>query len=284
MNADETSGDGMTDRDLDRILAEANAELLGHIETATDAAVTLAAIMARPQISYHPGRPSPAGEAAIILAERSLAYRIDRALARAGSLGSALSDADARRRATAEARSRNRARRFARAFDRAVAFGWTASRAWAIMRAREDAVALASDLARARALACAVGFALDGRLTENLAEITQILEHETDLADHGADLDRACARADDLKHSLDRQRTLVPRFEAIEEVDASGVDLSALDLPDMSVLEGVVWTDETAWPPGVHEQVIPLSEEIDLGVYKVRSDGSDREPSVLVEQ
>jgi hypothetical protein len=164
MNTDETSGDGMTDRDLDRILTEANAELLGHIKTATDPAVTLAAIMARPQISYHPGRPSPAGEAAVILAERSLAYRIDRALARAGSLGSALSDAVASSRATTEARSRNRARRLARAWDRAAALGWTASRAYAIFRAREDTVALASDLAHARALACAVGFALDGRL------------------------------------------------------------------------------------------------------------------------
>jgi hypothetical protein len=121
-------------------------------------------------------------------------------------------------------------------------------------------------------------------LPENLTEITQVLEHETDLAEHGADLDRACARADDLKRSFERQRTLIPRFEAVDEVDASGVDLSALDLPDMSVLEGVVWTDETAWPPGVHEQVVPLSEEIDRGVYKVRRGGSDREPSVLVEQ
>jgi hypothetical protein len=65
------------------------------------------------------------------------------------------------------------------------------------------------------------------------------------------------------------------------EVDASGADLSALDLADMSVLEGVVWTEETTWPDGIREQVQSRSLEIRPGVYRVHG-GSERDPSELI--
>lgn len=71
---------------------------------------------------------------------------------------------------------------------------------------------------------------------------------------------------------------LIGRLHAAE-VDASGVDVSAIDLADMSVLEGVVWTEETTWPDGVREQVQPpQSDEIRPGVYQVRR-GSGRDLS-----
>jgi len=65
------------------------------------------------------------------------------------------------------------------------------------------------------------------------------------------------------------------------EVDASGADLSALDLTDISVLAGVVWTEETAWPPGIAGQVRVRSREIRPRVYRVCG-GSQRDPSELV--
>jgi hypothetical protein len=279
MNTGETSSGRMTDPELEQILAAANAELLEHIEAATDPSLTLSAVMARPPVSYFPGRPSPAGEAAVILAERSLARTIDRARDNAGSIHRALADVLDRNRARDNARTRasNRARAIARAVDRSLAIAYNIASANALYRARADARDLGQTLGHARAIARAVDFALDGQLAENLAAIAQALYPEPDFADLG----RGCDRALDLKCALNRHSVLVPRFDAVE-VDASGVDLSALDLPDMSVLEGVVWTDETIWPPGVREQVDPLSHEIDAGVYQVQSGGSEREPSRLV--
>jgi hypothetical protein len=53
------------------------------------------------------------------------------------------------------------------------------------------------------------------------------------------------------------------------EVDVSGADLSGMGInPDL--LNGVVWTDQTSWPPGVASQVRAHSTEIRAGVYQVR--------------
>ena len=49
----------------------------------------------------------------------------------------------------------------------------------------------------------------------------------------------------------------------------------------MSVLVGVVWTEETAWPPGIADQVRARSRAIRPGVYRVCG-GSERDPSELV--
>ena len=64
-------------------------------------------------------------------------------------------------------------------------------------------------------------------------------------------------------------------------VDASGADLSGLNLTDMSVLEGVVWTEETKWPSGVRDQVRLRSREIRVRVYQVCG-GGKREWAGLV--
>jgi hypothetical protein len=99
---------------------------------------------------------------------------------------------------------------------------------------------------------------------------------------------RARARARDLARDLNGQlqgaidwaQELFGRLHA-GEVDASGADLSALDLADLSVLEGVVWTEGTTWPPGLRIKVLLRSHEIRPGVYRVHG-GSERDPSELI--
>lgn len=68
---------------------------------------------------------------------------------------------------------------------------------------------------------------------------------------------------------------------ALIEVDASGADLSRADFRDLDVLEGVIWTAETIWPPGVAGPIRDRSAEIRPGVFQVRG-GSERNPSGLV--
>lgn len=54
------------------------------------------------------------------------------------------------------------------------------------------------------------------------------------------------------------------------EVDVSGADLHQLDLPDLDVLDRVVWTEDTTWPAAVSGKVRARSEEIRPGVFQVR--------------
>jgi hypothetical protein len=54
-------------------------------------------------------------------------------------------------------------------------------------------------------------------------------------------------------------------------IDASGADLSAADVSDVALLEGVIWTEKTTWPPGEAKRIRAYSKEIKPGVYKVRS-------------
>jgi hypothetical protein len=67
---------------------------------------------------------------------------------------------------------------------------------------------------------------------------------------------------------------------AAVQVDASGADLSEADLPNLDVLDGVIWTPETTWPPGVRERVRQRSRPIGPGVYQVCG-GSERDPAGL---
>ena len=139
------------------------------------------------------------------------------------------------------------------------------------------------DLARLRVVARACGLARD--LDLDLDRATLDLDRAWATLDHArAPLDRARKLARDLifeiQNALRYARDLARRFEAVE-VDASGADLSALDITNIWVLEGVVWTEETTWPPGVREQVQSRSREIRPGVYKVQG-GSERDPSQLI--
>ncbi len=94
------------------------------------------------------------------------------------------------------------------------------------------------------------------------------------------DLASACDLASDLASDLDIDLGPIRHLSTIQ-VDASGTDLSHGAFPDLSVLEGVVWTDDTIWPPGMAPQVLARSMKIRPGVYQVRG-GSEREWARLI--
>jgi len=71
-------------------------------------------------------------------------------------------------------------------------------------------------------------------------------------------LDRARTRAVNLIHDLDAQL-----------VDASGADLSALDIKHLDALDGIIWTDQTTWPSHIADQIGARSEQIRPGVYQI---------------
>jgi hypothetical protein len=247
--------------------------------------------------------PLPREQAAAIIAMRArvrdLADALADALASARGLYLAVRDLD-----WAEARGRavpglardlalarditcdlTRARALARHFTRASASGrdFEVDYAIGLTRAADSADDLVRDLAIAHGLARAVDLA--GDLARDLS-FAHGLGCVRDLAD-ARDLagSRARDRVADLVRCMEVvlgcAKELVGRFHA-GEVDASGADLSALDLTDISVLEGVVWTEETAWPPGVWDQVKPpRSRVIRPGVYQVCS-GNERDPFELI--
>lgn len=104
--------------------------------------------------------------------------------------------------------------------------------------------------------------ALDSALASDVFD-TRTLVPESSLDN---DLARACDLARDLA-----------RRSLAQQVNASGADLSALEIERIEILEGVTWTDQTRWPAGIKELVRETSEEIGDGVYQVRTgDTPDR--------
>ncbi|WP_331770967.1 hypothetical protein OG948_45860 (plasmid) [Embleya sp. NBC_00888] len=55
-----------------------------------------------------------------------------------------------------------------------------------------------------------------------------------------------------------------------EAVDASGADLSRLDLVDTGPLAGVVWSRTTVWPVRIAPMIRARSHRVAAGVYRVR--------------
>jgi hypothetical protein len=53
-------------------------------------------------------------------------------------------------------------------------------------------------------------------------------------------------------------------------VDASGADLSGLDLRRLDALDGVTWTQATRWPSAIAEQVQVHSAQEQPGRYRIR--------------
>ncbi|WP_282203612.1 hypothetical protein [Kitasatospora fiedleri] len=56
---------------------------------------------------------------------------------------------------------------------------------------------------------------------------------------------------------------------ASRQVDASGADLTHLDVRVLNVLANVLWSDATRWPSRLEEHVRACSEELRPGVYLV---------------
>ena len=266
MNTCENSG-GMADRDLDQILAAANRELLERIETVIDPNPTLIAIMARRTPAAGSGSPratSPASEARQTLAVLVIGIRsCTRELIRVAK------------------RARDLAR--ARVFD--VEFAGTR--------------ALTRDLARTRTLARVLALALDRALTlDRAADLDRAHAHARDLnrdLNRVANLVRARALSDDLEPAFDRDRAHaldrdldraladacnLKRAIGGQQVDASGADLSDVTIGHLDDLEGVIWTSQTTWPPGIEAQVRASSRQILPGVYQVGR-GNDPDRSAL---
>lgn len=55
-----------------------------------------------------------------------------------------------------------------------------------------------------------------------------------------------------------------------QQMDAAGADLSDLEIRRVDALNGIIWNDQTTWPPGIVYQIRAQSVEIQPGVYQVR--------------
>jgi hypothetical protein len=67
-----------------------------------------------------------------------------------------------------------------------------------------------------------------------------------------------------------------------QHVDASGADLSGMEIRQLDPLDGIVWTPHAIWPPAIAAQVEAHSAELRPGVYQVRlGDTRDRNPLAL---
>jgi hypothetical protein len=60
------------------------------------------------------------------------------------------------------------------------------------------------------------------------------------------------------------------------EIDASGADLSDIYLPDVEILDLVIWTYETSWPDGMLGQIENHSVEIKAGIFQIHSGGQSK--------
>ena len=279
MNAnDETRDHGeMSDPELDLLLTEANHELLEHIQAVADPTPTLTAIMAMNDPAK--GHETTQAAAALTISLRAKAHSfasdldyaeriavhldetlahirslryalsrvhdLDEALARACSLGDALARDlnETLARYHAHVRALTRVRDLPGDLDDALALVRD------LARDLDDALALVRDLARDLDDAPARG--------EDIAQALDVARARAcTLRPFLAD---ANARAEDLKSKLDMQ-----------QVNASGADLSGLKIQYVDVLNGVIWTHQTIWPPDIAEQVLAQSEEIQPSVYQVR--------------
>ena len=119
----------------------------------------------------------------------------------------------------------------------------------------------------ARAHARASGRAL-GRARELGRELALALDHAPDL--ELGRLISTLGRAPDLARELARD------LDA-QQVDASGADLSDLEIRHLDVLDRIIWTRQTTWPSRVADQVEARSVEIRPGVYQIHfGNTSDR--------
>jgi hypothetical protein len=246
-----------------------------------------------PPVSSSVGIPLAGGRAAVIIASRSHALDLAHSLDLAHTLALALSQNRVGPLAVA------RALAFDRDFFLAMTRAIELAAARSVARDPGSAPGLASGLERildiardcAHALILSLDHSRDRSLVSARAYIEQILAGVDRAREYGHALDhtrirarkhaRALTCAHEIRSALSHAGELVRQLGAVE-VDASGADLSALDITNMSVLEGVVWTDKTTWPPGVREQVEPpWSREIRPGVYRVQG-GNQRDPSTLI--
>jgi hypothetical protein len=119
--------------------------------------------------------------------------------------------------------------------------------------------------AHPRRIAIAFGFAraLD-RIQVRM--LTNALVHA---ADRGTVSRDVYDLAGEIARALNRIQ-LLARPAEVQSVDASGADLSRVKIRDLVILDRVVWTQQTIWPPGIADHVREESDKIGEGLYQVR--------------
>ncbi|MET8142713.1 hypothetical protein ABZU32_20605 [Sphaerisporangium sp. NPDC005288] len=101
---------------------------------------------------------------------------------------------------------------------------------------------------------------------------------------NASDFSGARAAAREFDHAIARavaHARALTRVLDEAAVDASGMDLSDLQVPYLDLLVGVIWTQETIWPVEITAEIRARSHEIRPGVYQVVG-GNEREDAGLV--
>jgi hypothetical protein len=261
MNHDE-HGDslGLTEQQLDSLLRAADDDLLDYVRATSNPAAGLAALMTRAE--------EPLGSDGSDLLTR----RVVAVIALRG-------DARAIARAIDDARDRDRERgmEFTRAleFDRERALSQGHTDNQALIRAFARIRSLAGTLAQGIDLALDINHNLAQARVSNIAQ--SLLQSLGTGRARGRDPERRRGSGPVFTLELARGHIwqLIDVLDTVP-VDASAADLSHLEITDFAVLWGVVWTKKTVWPPQIQERVGLLSEEIGLGVWRVRG-GTERE-------
>lgn len=111
-------------------------------------------------------------------------------------------------------------------------------------------------------------------------EISVFEKHAGEIHNHSA---QAILRQEGLAGDLKTAAHLNPsNYLESMEIDASGADLSDAYLPDIEILDRVIWTHETTWPVAMENEVRAHSLMIREDVYQVCSGGRTRPKSVDV--
>jgi hypothetical protein len=226
--------DEITDTELNQLLAAGNRGLLDHIEATAVPELILTAIMTQ--------RTQPSAVAPILATSKN-----------PGQIPAALM-------ISTRIRAHELVFALTVALDLALEVWTDLNRARAYIRARD----IARDLDHRRAFALDLARVLDSDLARELAST----------------LDRAFARALGrgvfvrpldivVRRALDLARELASTLDA-QHLDASDTDLSDMEIGHLDALDGIIWTNQTTWPPGIADQVRVHSQEIRPGLYQVR--------------
>ena len=85
--------------------------------------------------------------------------------------------------------------------------------------------------------------------------------------DVASDIARAAAIV--LAGAQDQARSIAQHLDSYE-LDASGEDLSGVEIRHLDALDGITWTRETTWPSAIAGDIEGNSYEIQPGVYQIR--------------
>jgi len=310
MTSDKSSyHDGLTDSDFDRFLTAVNKDLLAYIETAADPTLTLTAIMDGIASASRSADGGVTITASVSNARRTPAVlaigirSINRGLARtrglARGIGIGLDPGLVLARVLVDVDDLKVARELARTVDIELTRNLAGDRGRVL--ALEGVLVVILGLARildhGDDVTHSSGLARDlARVLDQARDLARILDLAHDLADNltrnltrTRDLARALNSAvdlvDNIHDALAHDRALasdLARHLYTQRVDASGADLSDIAIEDVDVLDGVIWTDQTTWPPGIADQVRACSREIRPGVYQVVQGGNDLDRAELI--